>query len=76
MTIGSTTTGNGGAKKVVVISHELKQGAMLQVIVWGLILCTMVSLILGLRMGNIQVAFQAFGAMTLVMSVPLIVILK
>lgn len=67
----SMTANNGNVKKVIAVSHKLKQGIMIWLAISGLIVSVLVSLALGLKMRNIQVAFAAFGAMTLVMTVPL-----
>ncbi|KAH8736369.1 hypothetical protein BGZ61DRAFT_441889 [Ilyonectria robusta] len=67
----SMTANNGNVNKVIAVSHKLKQGIMIWLVISGLIVSVLVSLALGLKMRNIQVAFAAFGAMTLVMTVPL-----
>ncbi|KAH7016961.1 hypothetical protein EDB80DRAFT_888261 [Ilyonectria destructans] len=76
MITGSMTASNGNVNKVIAVSYKLKQGTVLWLVISGLIVSVLVSLVLGLKMRNIQVAFAAFGAMTLVMTVPLNVIFR
>jgi len=74
MITGRMMASNSNINKAIIVSHELKQGAVLRLVVFGLVMLVLVSLIIGLKMGNIQVAFAAFGAMTLIMTMPLNVI--
>lgn len=60
--------------KVLAVSYRLKHSIVLRLVVFGLIISLIISSILGVKMSNIQVAFTTFGAMTLVMTVPLNVI--
>lgn len=73
---GSMTANNDNVNKVIAVSYKLKQGIVLWLVISGLIVSVLVSLVLGLKMRNIQVALAAFGAMTLVMTVPLNVIFR
>ncbi len=70
----ATTTSHGNTSRVLAVSYKLKQGTVLRLVVFSLVIFMLISLVLGLKMGSIEVAFTAFGAMTLVMTVPLSVI--
>ncbi len=70
----ATTTSHGNTGRVLAVSYKLKQGTVLRLVVLSLVVFMLISLVLGLKVGSIEVAFTAFGAMTLVMTVPLGVI--
>lgn len=57
------------------MTYKLKQGVILFLVSFSLIVLTMVSLMFGMNTGNMQVCFPALGAMTSVLAVLLNVVI-